>query len=389
MYYLLGKSLKHSMSKEIHEMISDIEYDYLELNEISLLGRDFLGLNVTIPYKEEIMTQLDFIDDFAKEIGSVNTVVNDYGVLKGYNTDYYGFMKLVQKNNIIFNNKRILIIGTGGSSKTVTKFAKVMGAKNIDYCSRSRGILVNDLEDVYDIIVNTTPVGMYPDDSLILDLSGFSIEAAIDLVYNPLRTRFLLSTDTKAVNGLYMLVAQAVRAQEIFFNISYKHKIDEVYNKLLKATTNIVLVGMPMSGKTFTARKLSVKYNKEHIDTDELIEDIGLISELITDLPNFRSIESEIINSIKYNTGKIISTGGGVILDKENIKHLKLNGIIIYLKRSIDYLKTQSKNGRPLLKEEGSLEKMFTERENIYSAVADYTVNDMEEIYEVINTKWG
>ncbi len=388
MYYLLGKSLNHSMSKVIHKMISDIEYDYLELDEISLLGRDFLGLNVTIPYKEEIMSHLDFIDEFAKEIGAVNTVVNDNGVLKGFNTDYYGFKKLIEKNDIIFKDKRILIIGTGGSSKTVTRFAKDMESRSIDYCSRSKGILITDLEDIYDIIVNTTPVGMYPDDSLILDLSNFSIEVAIDLVYNPLRTRFLLSANTKAVNGLYMLVAQAVKAQEIFFNVSYEHKINEVYLRLLKKITNIVLIGMPMSGKTTLAKVLSLKYHKEHIDTDNLIEEIGSIEKLISDLPNFREIESKVVNDIKFYSGKVISTGGGVILNEKNINSLKLNGVVIYLKRSLEFLQCQSKNGRPLLREDGSLEKMFAEREVLYSTAADVIVENVEGIYEYFNSKW-
>ena len=389
MYYLLGKTLKHSLSKEIHEMISDIDYDYMELDEISLLNRDFLGLNVTIPYKEEILGILDFVDDFAKEIGAVNTVVNDNGILRGYNTDYYGFMKLVQKNNIEFMGKRILIIGTGGSSKTVTKYAVDSEALSIDYCSRTKGIPVSELEDIYDIIVNTTPVGMYPDDSLILDLSNFNVEAAIDLVYNPLRTRFSLSANTKTVNGLYMLISQAVRAQEIFFNESLEHKIEEVYTKLLMRLTNIVLIGMPMSGKTTLAREISTRFNKEHLDTDVLIEEIDSIEKLIVDLPNFRRIESKVVDGIKFETDKVISTGGGVILNKENIACLKLNGIVFYIDRSLDYLKNQSTKGRPLLKESGSLKRMFDKRETLYNTAADIVVKDVEEIYEYFNTKWS
>jgi len=384
MYYLIGKTLKHSKSKDIHAMISDIQYEYLELDDLSLLGREFSGLNVTIPYKEGIIEYLDEVDELSKRIGAVNTVVNN-GKLKGYNTDYYGFLELLKKHEIDVKGKKVLIIGTGGSSKTVTVVLNDLLVGSIEYSSRS-GMRTESIKDEYDIIINATPVGMYPSTENVLDVSKFHLEAVIDLVYNPLRTRFLQSANCKSVNGLYMLVAQAVKAQELFLGISI-NKTDEVYNKLLKRMRNIVLIGMPMSGKTSIGKSIANKLDMEFIDTDHLIEEIDSIEELFK-RNEFRQTESSVIDAIKFSQGSVISTGGGAILNEENVVNLRLNGCIVYLKRDLEYFKSMDATGRPLLEETGALERLFKERSRIYETYADMVLEEEMEakILEYFNS---
>lgn len=387
MYYLIGKTLKHSKSKEIHALISDIEYDYLELDDLSLLGRDFSGSNVTIPYKEEIIPYLDEVEERAKRIGAVNTVVNN-GKLTGYNTDYDGFLALLNKYDIDVYNKNCLIIGTGGSSKTVNAVLEDLHAGSIEFSSRS-GMTTDMIEDKYDIIINTTPVGMYPDEETILDLREFHLEACIDLVYNPLRTGFLLSSKCKAVNGLYMLVAQAVKAQELFLGKPID-KIDEVYEILHKRLSNIVLIGMPMSGKSTIGKEAAEYYSKEFIDTDTLCEEFGTIEELF-DKGIFRDIESKVVDSLKWYQDKVISTGGGVILKEDNMRKLQRNGVIAFIERPIGYLLEQDSANRPLLRESGSLERLFFERLELYRKYADIVITDnwKEELDAYFSIEWS
>lgn len=387
MYFLVGKTLKHSLSKKIHSMISDIDYDYLEVDDISVAlerRNDFSGLNITIPFKEDIMPLLDEIDEHAMEIGAVNTVINN-GKLKGYNTDYYGFKQMLQKFEVDVYNKRALIIGTGGSSKTVTKVLEDLFVKSIDYSSRS-GMRIEDVEDVYDIIVNTTPVGMYPNDETIIDLSRFSCEVAIDLIYNPLRTGFLQSANCKTINGLYMLVAQAVKAQELFLGKEID-KTNEIYEQLLKDIQNITFIGMPMSGKSYMGKKTSEFLNRDCIETDSLIKEFGSIESLFKE-GSFRTIERDVISSIKFIQGQVISTGGGVVLNEDNMRDLRYNGVIVYIERDLEFLRKQDSSNRPLLRESGSLIRTYNERKELYEKYADIIIKNEEELYEYLNSKW-
>ena len=279
-YGLIGKKLGHSFSKTIHESIMNYEYILKELNEEELDSfmkeKDFKAINVTIPYKHEVIKYLDELDDSVKKIGACNVVVNKDGYLSGYNSDYFGLKSLIHKNSIVVKDKKCLILGSGGTSKTAYWVLKDLEAKEIIFVSRSKkeGCITYDeayeLSDV-NIIVNTTPKGMYPNnDELIIDISKFDkLEGVVDVIFNPLRTRLIeqaISKGIKNAGGLYMLVAQAVKAIEYFKDIKLDEKnIDEVYLKLLKEKENVVLIGMPGCGKSTIAKELKGKL----VDVDE------------------------------------------------------------------------------------------------------------------------
>ena len=283
-YGLIGEKLPHSFSKIIHAKIADYDYELKELKKSELeefmLAKDFCAVNVTIPYKKEVMKYLDNISHSAKKIGAVNTVVNKNGALFGYNTDYLGLKSLIEKKGVDLKGKTVLILGSGGTSLTALGVCEDMGAKEVLRVSRNKKgncITYSDLSEYYhaDVIINTTPVGMYPDtDKTPLDISSFKkLEAVFDVIYNPLRTNLVLSAQNigvKAEGGLYMLVAQAVYASEYFLDKKYDEKlIDKIYSSLLCERENIVLSGMPGSGKSTVGKMLANDLNKAFIDTDE------------------------------------------------------------------------------------------------------------------------
>lgn len=391
-YGLIGEKLGHSFSKIIHEMIADYKYELKEIAKDDLdsfmKNREFKCINVTIPYKTAVLPYLDFISDEAKKIGCVNTIVNKDGKLYGYNTDYYGLKLLIKKQNIDLNNKNVLILGTGGTSLTAKAVIKDLGAKTIYQASRknSEGLISYDEIYNYDInyVVNTTPVGMYPNNNdKLIEVSKFkNIEGLVDVIYNPLKTNLVLdglNLGIKADGGLYMLIAQAVYAIKLFKNIEINDsKIDEVYNKLLSNKLNIVLIGMPSCGKTTIGRKLEKRLNKALYDSDTEIEKI-----IKTDISNFirsngetkfRNIEASVIENLSKQNGLIISTGGGVILNKDNMNRLKQNGIVIFIDRSLDLL-TPTKS-RPLTSDIESLKKKYNERIDLYNYYGDIKVEN-------------
>lgn len=401
MYGLIGEKLGHSFSKEIHESIQDYEYELIEIAredfDSFLKEINFKALNVTIPYKELIIPYLDYISPKAKEIQAVNTVVNKNNKLYGYNTDYLGLKKLIEFNNIDLKNKKVLILGTGGTSKTASVVAKDLNAKEILKVSRNKkdnvityDEAINNHNDC-DIIINATPCGMYPNDDLIMDISNFNnLEAVIDVIYNPLNSKLLREAKKKkikAINGLYMLVAQAVYASYIFIDKEVEEeKIEEVYNKILKQKQNIVLIGMPSCGKSTIAKKLSKVFKKKVVDTDVLIEKklkMPISSFLNKDNENeFRDIESEVVNEVSMQNNNIISTGGGVIKRLENIDKLKMNGIIFFIDRSLELLQTTS--SRPLSSNINDLRNLYEQRYNIYVNCADYVIKNNDKLENVI-----
>lgn len=397
MVYLIGKTLKHSKSKRIHGLFSNLKYDYLELASIDeLQNYRYMGLNVTIPYKQEIIPLLDEIDPKAKEIGAVNTVVVKNGKKIGYNTDYDGFRALLKRYDVTVDGRSCLILGTGGSSKTVATVLTDLGATKIDYASRSNGIRYEDLKDVYQIIVNTTPVGMYPNNDSPIQIENFNTEAVIDIVYNPLRTKLLMNNTSKSVPGLYMLVYQAFRAHELFLGESLDPlKVEEVFQKLLKELSNIVFIGMPMSGKTTRAKRMARKWGKAKVDTDDLIEATAgqSIPELFAQGEHvFRDMEHQIVEMLALRQGMVIATGGGIIENEENINLLKQNGVIVYLRRTLSYLQKRNPKDRPLLQDKNFLEELFIRRDPLYTKYADIntTASDMEEsIDEYFSVKRG
>lgn len=414
-YGLIGYPLKHSFSKEIHHKIKtfteDYNYELVELEESMLdeflTKKAFIAINVTIPYKQKVISYLDYIDDVAKEINAVNLIVNKDGKLYGYNTDYYGLNELLI--GVDFTKfDTALILGTGGTSKTSKKVLTDKNVKNIIFVSRKQGegvITYDELEKYYDkdiIIINSTPCGMYPNnDDYLIDVNKFTkLHAYIDCIYNPLSTKTVIDAKNKniyATGGIKMLASQAIYAYEIFKNQKVDKKyIDIITKQIVFEKQNIVLIGMPSSGKSTISKILSKKLNKIYIDSDKEIEkkENMKISEIF-DLygeNHFRQIEKEVIKDISKNSNIIIATGGGVILNKENIERLKQNGIIIFLNRKLEYLIPT--NDRPLSSDINALKKRYDERIHLYLQYADIVIDanssikgNVEKILKALNVK--
>ncbi len=392
-YGCIGEHLKHSFSKEIHNLLADYSYEIREIEREDLAGflekGDFLGINVTIPYKELCIPHLYYIDSHAKEIGAVNTVVNRGGRLYGYNTDFYGMRELISFAGVEVKGKKAAILGTGGTSKTARAVLRSLGAREMLTVSRREGEGVITYEELYEkhsdteVIINTTPVGMYPNIlSSPVDISRFpSLSGVIDAVYNPLRTPLVSSALERGIaasGGLYMLTAQAVRASEIFLDKSYPSRTAEnIYKKLLCDKENIVLVGMPGSGKSTVGRILSHMLKRELTDTDGLI-----ISNTVSEIPDifakygeeyFRDRESEAVYEASALTSRVIATGGGAVLRKENIRALKENGRIYFIDRPLSSLLPTE--DRPLSRDRESIEKRYRERIGIYRGCADVIID--------------
>lgn len=402
-YGLIGKPLGHSYSCEIHGLIADYEYELKELDESEvaqfLQKREFNAINVTIPYKQTVMPYLDFISDDAKNIGAVNTIVNDGGKLCGYNTDFAGMRALIEKNGISVKDKKVLVFGTGGTSKTACAVFSALGAREIHKVSRSEkdGAITYDTarEQHFDaeIIVNATPSGMYPNvDKEPTDISCFDrLQAVVDAIYNPLCTNLVLDAREKGaagVGGLYMLVAQAVYASALFLNKEVDESaIEKAYAKIVAQKRNVVLIGMPSSGKTTVGKRLAELTEREFVDTDEEI--IKRIGTSIADFfakngeEAFRKIESEVLSEYAKRAGLIVATGGGAVLKNENVRAIKRNSIAVFLDRPLDLLVATS--DRPLASDKDKVKKLYEQRYDIYKSVADEIVDGSGDIDEVAN----
>lgn len=399
---LIGEKLGHSYSKEIHNLIADYGYELREVKREELgafmTERAFSGINVTIPYKKSVMDYLDVISDDAKKIGAVNTVVNRDGKLYGYNTDFYGLKALLIHNGVSVRNKKVLILGSGGTSDTAYNVVTGINAKEAIKVSRTKkdGFVTYDeaarLHSDADVIINATPVGMYPDDDGVpVNIGLFpSLSAVIDAIYHPLRTNLVSDAENrgiKACGGLYMLVAQAVYAAALFENKKPdENLIDDVYGKILNDKRNIVLIGMPSSGKTTIGKALAARIGKRFADTDELI--VGTTGKSIPEIFEkegekvFREIEKKVICDIAVNDGTVIATGGGVILDEKNVLALKRNGVIVYLDRKIDNL--IATDSRPLSSNVDDLKKLYAKRKPLYEKYAEITIDDNDDVATVV-----
>ena len=388
-YGCIGEHLPHSFSKEIHGQIGGYAYELKELTPEELpafmAARSFHGINVTIPYKQAVIPFLDEIDETARAIGAVNTVVNRNGKLYGFNTDLDGLTRLIRRIGLDLSGKKVLIPGTGGTSRTAAFAAEQLGAREIRKISRTGrdGSLTYEeaLRDHTDaeIILNTTPCGMYPEpDAQPLPLEPFHrLEGVADVIYNPLRTRLVLDARSRGIpaeGGLYMLVAQAVRASEHFLDTVYPDGLtDRIYEQILRQKENIVLIGMPGSGKSAVGRILAEKTGRSLADTDQLITEKA--GKPIPDIfrengePAFRDLESEIIRALSKQGGQIISTGGGAVLRPENVTALRQNGRLFWLDRDPEALVPT--DDRPLADTAEKMKQLYRVREPVYRAAAD------------------
>ena len=392
---LLGRKLAHSFSPIIHSMLSAYSYDLLEVEpealENFLRSDRFDALNVTIPYKKAVIPYLSEISADAASIGSVNTIVRRQdGSLFGDNTDAAGFRGMIERLSIDPSGKKALVLGSGGASVTCVHVLKAMGARDVHVISRSGEDNYDNIERHADaeILVNATPVGMYPNnDACPLDISILpKLEAVFDLIYNPARTRLIQSAMEKgipAIGGLYMLVEQARCASEIFTGTSVpREKTDEIHAKLRAQTENIILIGMPGCGKSSIARILSEKTGREAIDADAcIVKKIGCsIPEYFKthSEKEFRAVETEVLAEICALSGNIIATGGGCVTIPENRRLLSQNGMVFHIRRDISLLPTE---GRPLSKA-GALDEMYRIRKPLYEAFADAEIDNSASLEE-------
>lgn len=384
---LLGKKLGHSFSPMIHSRLGDYEYDLYEKSEEELedfiKNGDWDGLNVTVPYKKEVFKFLDEVSETAKALGSVNTVVKRNGKIYGDNTDVYGFEKLLSDSEVDVKGKKTLVLGSGGASVSV-KYALLKAGADVTVISRSGENNYENIDKNADakIIVNTTPVGMYPNNlETPLDVSIFKeCEACFDIIYNPHRTKLMLDAEEngiKTFNGLMMLVAQAVRSSEIFTGSKIDKKvISEITAEINAMTENIVLIGMPGCGKSLVAKELSNRTGKEFFDSDE--EVFKLVGRKPAEIIKadgeeaFRAVETKVLSELGKKSGIILATGGGCVTRKRNYPILRQNGCIVRILRSIDELAT---DGRPLSEMKG-IQKLAEEREEMYCAFADCAVEN-------------
>lgn len=396
MYGLLGETLGHSFSPQIHACLGDYEYKLFEVAPEDLgdflRSGSFEGLNVTIPYKKAVMPYLAEISENAKAIGSVNTItVLPNGTLRGDNTDYDGFLYLVRRSGIAVNGKKALVLGTGGASLPVKKVLSDLGAHEVISISRSGENNYQNMDKHFDadLIVNTTPVGMYPNNlQSPLSLDGFTqLSGVLDIVYNPQKTQLILDAEQRGIpafSGLTMLVAQAKRAAELFLNTNIDdRKNDEIYETLSRQMKNIVLVGMPGCGKSTVGKALAKRLSRPFFDADqEIVKRAGKsIPEIFQTEgeAGFRKIETEVLFDLCRQSGAVIATGGGAVTVPKNHGILRQNSLVVFINRDIAVLPT---NGRPL-SEQNDLHEMFRQRLPLYRAVCDYEVDGNSEIQTV------
>ena len=405
-YGLIGSKLGHSYSKIIHEMLCGYRYDLCPLPteeeaRAFLTRRAFKAINVTIPYKRLVMGFCSYIDPRAKAIGAVNTVVNRNGLLYGYNTDYLGFAYLADAHGVEFAGRTVLILGTGGTHNTTSAVAKDKGAARVLTVSRhpdpEKGELsyAEAIHSGADIVINTTPAGMYPNVGVChLDVAAMpGLEAVLDVVYNPDKTELILRAEEAgvpvAVGGLEMLVAQAVYAAEYFLDRKFDDapaEIRAITAQLRKEQLNVALIGMPSCGKTTIGRALADRLGKRFVDLDEEI--VRAAGRSIPDLfaaegeDGFRAREAEQTARFAREGRQVLSCGGGVVKRPENLRALRQNGVVLFIDRPLDALTVGG--GRPLSTSAEALKTMEAQRRPLYLAAADAVIPNETTVADTV-----
>lgn len=395
---LLGEKLGHSYSPQIHSMLADYEYKLFEKSpeelEDFLKSGEFDGLNVTIPYKKSVMPYCAELSPTAAQIGSVNTIVRrSDGNLYGDNTDAFGFENLIVHNGIEVKGKKALVLGTGGASVTAQAVLKNLGASEVVVISRKGEDNYENIAKHADaeIIANTTPVGMYPNNGkAAVDLTQFpKLSGVLDVVYNPARTALLLQAEKLCIpcaGGLYMLVSQAKRSCELFTGKSIPDsEIDRIERVLSHQMQNIVIIGMPGSGKTAVSTMLAERLGRKIFDTDTIVsEKAGMtIPEIFAAQgeAGFRKLETEATAEVGKLSGNIISTGGGVVTVADNYELLHQNGVIVWIERDTNKL---ARDGRPISLS-SDLNELYAARLPLYEHFADIKADNNGDINDTVN----
>ena len=406
-YGLLGKKLRHSYSKEIHELLGPYPYDLLEVDKRKLEGlinnKNYGGFNITIPYKEEALKHCTWLSPEAEKIGAINTIVRDKkGQIKGYNTDYQGFIYLLKKQDVNIKGKKAIILGSGGASKSVKAAFEDMGIGEVVIISRMSEENYENLSRHFDskILVNATPVGMYPNtEESLISLKGFDrLELVLDLIYNPKLTPLLRQARRLGIkydNGLPMLVAQAKVSSELFMRKTIPERLVRTITREMNwKKGNIVLIGMPGAGKTTLGKIMAKKLGRKFVDLDkEVKEETGLYSQEFIEqnsLDDFRDYESRLAKKWGKESGLVISCGGGIVERAENLKHISQNGTVVWVKRALDQVSTKH---RPLSQTIG-VERLYEMRKDRYESWSDISfVNrgglnySVDRLIRLLNTR--
>ncbi len=401
---LLGRKLGHSYSPILHKYFADYEYKLYEKEPEELddfmRNNDLDGFNVTIPYKKDVIPYLCGMSDAAKKLGSVNTIIRTPDGLYGDNTDYYGFTYMLRKSGYDPTGKKAVVLGNGGVTPTVCSVLRDNGASEVVIISRSGENNYHNLSKNADakLIVNTTPVGMYPENlKAVLTLDAFDApECLLDLIYNPFQTALMADAESrgiKSLGGISMLVSQAKYGCELFTGCSLDDsETERVLGEVIRSKRNIILVGMPGSGKTTLGREVAARLGRDFIDTDdEIVKTAGKsIPEIFTDdgEAKFREIESAVAENVGKLSSCVIATGGGIVTVEKNYRSLAQNGVIIFIRRDLDQL---ASDGRPLMKTTTAAE-MYAKRLPMYERFADASIecdgvveHGVERILEAVN----